>query len=104
MSRSRRKAIVKEVGKLKKVYWRIYRRVNSQIVKNYSLKEWVEPIYYDYYEDDEGDHYAPIPEDIFLEDKVVSPKQLINDYDYSDFTLDYEYTSPNHNTPKLRRK
>ena len=91
MSRSRRKAIVKDVGHLKRVYWRIYRRVNSQIVKNYSLKEWVEPIYYDYYEDDEGDHYAPIPEDIFLEDKVVSPKQLINDYDYSDYRIDYQY-------------
>ena len=133
MSRSRRKAIVKDVGHLKKVYWRIYRRVNNQIVKHFfdnakhrvsCYDNWDDFFMYKNrfiekgyseeeahimaYEEVEDNEDFPICSNCHIdwaeEPCIISPKQLIDDYDYSDYTLDYEYSNPNHNTPKLRRK
>lgn len=63
MSRSYKKAILKDKG-MKKTYWRTVRRVINQAVKN-SLTN--------------PDIIIPIP------------KQIINDYDYCDYIIDYEF-------------
>lgn len=65
MSRSTKLAIVKDKG-LKKLYWKIVRRRINQTVKRF-LKE--------------------DPDDIVL----PHPRECINDYDYSDYTIDYEF-------------
>lgn len=86
MSRSKRKAIVKDKG-LKCLYHKTCRRVIKQSIKRF-LKE--DP-------------------DIIA---IPNPKEIMNDYDYSDYTIDYEYSSWNntsnssHNdwVEKIRRK
>ena len=66
MGKSRKKAIVKDVGHMKDVYWQIHRRTNKQILKN-AVENGAEEI------------------------EFLQPKELVNDYDYSDFTIDMEY-------------
>lgn len=65
MSRSYKKAIVKDRG-LKDYYWKKIRRVTKQIVKSLSI-------------DNSDDILLP------------HPKEVMNDYDYSDYKIDYEY-------------
>ena len=67
MGKSRKKAIVKDVGHMKDIYWQIHRRTNKQILKN----------------------AVEIGNDEIL---FKQAKELINDYDYSDYTIDMEYT------------
>ena len=52
MSRSRKKAIVKDVGHRKKDYWRVHRRVNKEITKHFidSAREFVDCNYDDWEE------------------------------------------------------
>lgn len=66
MGKSRKKAIVKDVGHMKDVYWQAHRRTNKQIFKN-AVENGAEEI------------------------EFLQPKELVNDYDYSDFTIDMEY-------------
>ena len=73
MSRSTKKAIYKDKGYMKGSYWRIYRRVTKQTIY---------------------DHAKYFLTDFLIEDiepNIISPKQLINDYDYSDYRIDYQY-------------
>lgn len=124
MSRSRRKAIIKDVGHRKEDYWRVHRRVNKQINSHfYSSSTHISPQYWmtDYdelyfetiqkYKDlgmtQEEAYYEAIyeHEDDFWFNRLVGnscrhwweepefkqPKELVNDYDYSDYTIDYEY-------------
>ena len=84
MGKSRKKAIVKDVGHMKDIYWQIHRRTNKQILKNAV---------------EIGSDEIPFKQ----------PKELINDYDYSDWTFDFENIdneSPNgkSNQIKYRRK
>ena len=84
MGKSKKKAIVKDVGHMKDIYWQIHRRTNKQILKNAV---------------DSGEE----------EVEFIQPKELINDYDYSDWIFDCEnisYESPNdiQNQIKNRRK
>lgn len=65
MSRSYKKAIYKDKG-LKDIYWKSIRRTTNQKVKEL-LKNEID--------------------EVFLPD----PKSLINDYNYCDYTIDYEY-------------
>lgn len=65
MSRSTKLGIIKDRG-LKKYYWRKVRRIINQTVKRF-LKE--------------------DPDLIML----PHPKSIMNDYDYSDYTIDYEF-------------
>ena len=68
MSRSRKKAIVKDIGHRKREYWRVHRRVNRQLMRtNISDSEF----------------------------ELKSPKELINDYDYCDWIFNAEYGSWN---------
>lgn len=77
MSRSRKKAIVKD--KRLKQYSKIIRRSQNQIIKD-SIKL----------------------EDLFLLE-IPNPKTIINDYDYSDYRFDCEYKrTPN--VLRLRRE
>lgn len=64
--------------------WVVYRRTNKQILKN-AVENGAEEI------------------------EFLQPKELVNDYNYSDFTIDMEYQhyeSPNkvENQKKYRRK
>ena len=122
MSRSRKKAIIKDRGARKNDYWRTYRRVNKQITKHFidSAREFVDCNYNEWDEffkfknffiqegmDPEEAHleaYYHIEDDVIF-GKISSdlyrlwwespeyklPKEVINDWDYSDFRIDYEY-------------
>ena len=84
MGKSRKKAIVKDIGRMKDIYWQVHRRTNKQILKNAV---------------EIGSDEIPFKQ----------PKELINNYDYSDYRIDYEYIdneSPNgiENQIKYRRK
>lgn len=57
MSKSNKKPIVKVKGHLKRLYWRMHRRINK---------------------------IPKIVDDYYLEFK--NPKEIINDYDYNDYT------------------
>lgn len=59
MSRSSKKAIHKDVGFMKKDYWKTVRRVQKQALN--SGKD------------------------------IPNPRSIVNDYDYSDYTFDFEY-------------
>lgn len=120
MSRSRKKAIVKDKGSMKEVYWRVHRRVNKQIVRHFyesathkisCYNNWDD--YFEYrrkfedqgyseeeasmmaYEEVEDNEDFPIcsnfHQDWGEEPNVKFPKELVNDYDYSDYRLDYEW-------------
>jgi hypothetical protein len=65
MSRSYKLAIKKDRG-LKSYYWKKIRRITKQIVKSLSF-------------DNADDIYIP------------NPKEVMNDYDYCDYVIDYEY-------------
>ena len=84
MGKSKKKAIVKDIGHRKNDYWQVHRRTNKQILKN-AVEIGAEEI------------------------EFLQPKELINDYDYSDWTFDFENIdneSPNGiaNQIKYRRK
>lgn len=120
MSRSRKKAIVKDKGPMKEVYWRVHRRANKQIVRHFyesathkisCYNNWDD--YFEYrrkfedqgyseeeasmmaYEEVEDNEDFPIcsnfHQDWGEEPNVKLPKELVNDYDYSDYRLDYEW-------------
>lgn len=121
MSRSRKKAIVKDKGHRKEDYWRVHRRINKQIVKffyksatnrlsNYSnwddyfefRRKFEEQGYSEEeasmmaYEEVEDNEDFPIcsnfHQDWAEEPNIKYPKELVNDYDYSDYIWDMEYT------------
>ena len=84
MGKSKKKAIVKDVGHMKDIYWQIHRRTNKQILKN-AVEIGAEEI------------------------EFLQPKELIDDYDYVDIIWDFENIdneSPNGiaNQIKYRRK
>lgn len=124
MSRSRKKAIIKDVGHRKEDYWRVHRRVNDSNLKhwiessrrlsahNFVIDEFKEFDYlknkyildghgelkaeYDAWEDLEFDlSFSTSASNLFRywweEPEFKRPKELVNDYDYKDWVLDYEY-------------
>jgi len=81
MSRSRKKPIVKDAPKSEKKgsrYWRAVRRVTNQRVKylNEELDEGILPV----------------------------PKEIVNDYDYSDYTSDMRFIDNDEMSEKYSRK
>ena len=64
MSRSYKLAISKDKG-LKDFYWKKVRHVTNQAIKQLNI--------------DSDDNLLP------------HPKEIMNDYDYSDYTIDYEF-------------
>lgn len=86
MSRSTRRAIVKERPRnIKKstLYWRHIRRVIKNKIKSYP---WGHYLYYDCELKDQ----PPIE----LEDTLPDPRSVVNDYDYQDYIIDYEEKQP----------
>lgn len=71
MSRSKRKAIYKDSGVTTAEYWRTIRRIWKQKVDQFYKQENF--MYWDF------------------DDSLPNPKSLINDYDYCDYIVDYEY-------------
>jgi len=81
MSRSRKKPIIKQARrnyKKSSPYWRTVRRVINERIKY--LSEQLE------------------------EKNIPNPKQIINDYDYSDYRFDYRYINDEEITKKESRK
>lgn len=71
MSRSRKKAIVKDNGISTSEYWKPIRRIWKQTINQFYKKER-----FGYWE---------------FDDSLPNPKSLIDDYNYSDYTFDYEH-------------
>lgn len=106
MSRSYRKAIIKERPRNYKkstIYWRRIRRVINQKVSQLKL----------YFDDAKElsmmneDEILGIDDTKFMEDYIPDPKTIINDYDYCDYILDDEHNNSERakqNKQKLRRK
>jgi len=98
MSRSFKKSILKDRPRRHKkssLYWRTIRRVLKNKIKSYGPIEahisWDDGRY-------GSDEYGEmtftgiIPKDTLdLEDTLPDPKSIVNDYDYCDYTIDYEY-------------
>ena len=80
MSRSFRKAVIKDKGKSNSSYNKTVRRVNKSIVKKFKTdyKEIVSETF-DLSNKTEG-----------LEDKIKHPKEIINSYDISDYKTNFE--------------
>ena len=108
MSRSRKKAIFKDKGHRKDDYWRTYRRVTKPVIKkffNYKgmLYDWFyeDMLYSEYvdelidsgYSEDDAHKIANIKSsyDYYMEPEIKSPKEVINDWDYSDYTIKTEF-------------
>lgn len=122
MSRSRKKAILKDVGNLKRNYWKIIRRKNEIVLKSFYSKKhinnywWIseEWIYnFDYnnlikkgIDKETAEHYADLSStfDYYEEPIFVNPKELVNDYDYRDYTTRPEFKSDLESKIKYRRK
>ena len=108
MSRSRKKAITKDKGWMKYGYWRTYRRVTKSAIKkffNYEKEayDWLyeEMLFSEYVDEliDKGynkeDAYIianlETSYDYYLEPELKSPKEVINDWDYLDYTIKTEF-------------
>ena len=108
MSRSRKKAIYRDKGHRKDDYWRTYRRVTKPVIKkffNYKgmLYDWFyeDMLYSEYvdeliasgYSEDDAHKIANIKSsyDYYIEPEIKSPKEVINDWDYSDYTIKTEF-------------
>jgi hypothetical protein len=81
MSRSRRKPVVKDKPRNEKSgakYWRTVRRVTNEKVK--------------YLNEALDDETLPIP------------KEIVNDYDYSDYNIDYRFNKDEEMSKKESRK
>lgn len=108
MSRSRKKAIIKDRGGRKNDYWRTYRRVTKSAIKKFfnyekEVYDWLyEEMLFSEYVDElldrglsEEEAYiianTKVSYDYFLEPELKSPKEVINDWDYSDYTIKTEF-------------
>jgi len=82
MSRSRRQPIIKDRSRNEKKstsYWRRVRRVINNFVSS-------------------------IKYDIELEETLPKPKEIINDYDYCDYVIDYRHGSDYFKESKKKAK
>jgi len=85
MSRSRKKAIYKDSWKGRtSFYWKTIRRKHNQLISQFYKKER-----FGYWE---------------FDDSLPNPKTIVNDYDYSDYTIDYEHRDSRCFTDKERLK
>lgn len=120
MSRSTKKAILKDCGHMKDVYWKVHRRTNKKIVKHFfesarhrvtkydnwdDFFEYKKKFQKEGYSEEEAHLMASYEvednEDFPLcsnchidwaeEPDVKYPKELINDWDYCDYIIDEEY-------------
>lgn len=95
MSRSFRKAVIKEKGKFNSSYNKTVRRVNKSIVKQFKTNyQEIEPLEYneekeEYFKPEFFDGYTGFSL-IGPEDKIKHPKEIINDYDISDHKTNFE--------------
>lgn len=72
MSRSRKKAIYKDSWKGRtSFYWKTIRRKHNQLISQFYKKDR-----FGYWE---------------FDDSLPDPKTIVNDYDYSDYTVNHEY-------------
>ena len=93
MSKSRKKAIIKD--KKDSTYWR---RIRSNI--NQRVRQFKDEVV------NKESFHADCLEDAKIldsEDTLPNPKSLVNDYDYCDHYIDYEYNNSKDKT-KMQRK
>lgn len=99
MSRSYKKAIVKDNGS-KDIYWKTIRRVVKNTIKKFSnTKYYEENIELNYSEPD-----VFVKDEKELEDMIKQPKEIINDYNYSDYTIDFEHKKWNNEYLKIKNR
>ena len=93
MSRSRKKAILKDKGNSD--YNKTIRRINKQIVNQFKINyQEIEPLEYneekeEYFKPEFFDGYSGFYL-IEPEQQLKNPKEIINDYDISDFKTNFE--------------
>lgn len=93
MSRSYKKAIIKDKGEWN--YNKIVRRVTKQIVRSFKNK-WKDVVSKDLDLSNRTEN---------LEQDIPNSREIVNDYDYCDFIIDWEYTLRDpKQTIKNRRK
>jgi len=102
MSRSYKKAILKDKGS-KKLYWKTIRRVIKHIInKNRNYPKYQEELNYGDPEEFGWDEYI---DEKGIEDQIPDPKIIIDDYNYCDYIIDMEHDDYYKNRrDKYRRK
>lgn len=105
MSRSRKKAIVKDNGS-KKIYWKTIRRVVKNTIKKFSNdKTYLVNRDLDYMDLDELEEYVEVYKDEkVLDDIIPSPKEIVNDYTYCDHTIDYEHEKWSNDEHRIKNR
>ena len=102
MGKSYKKSIIKDKGE--RNYNKIVRRVNKSIVNDFK-RESTSLYAIDGEESENAENYWEKPD---LESKIKNPKTIVNDYDYCDYIIDYEYTIKGEkykeNREKFKRK
>jgi len=90
MSRSYKKAIIKDNGS-KDIYWKTIRRVVKNTIKKfYNAKYYQINRELNYSEPDVFGWDDDFKNEKELEDMIKQPKEMIDDYNYSDYTIDME--------------
>jgi hypothetical protein len=85
MSRSKKLAIIKD--KKDNTYWRRIRSRINQIVRQFKDEKINRPIFH-------MDNDCPEDAKILdSEDTIPNPKSLVNDYDYRDYFIDFEFNN-----------
>lgn len=103
MSRSYKKAIVKDNGS-KDIYWKTIRRVVKYTIKKFTnAKYYKDNIELNYAEPDVfgWDDYKDEKE---LHNMIKQPREIIDDYNYSDYTIDFEYKKWSNEEYKIKNR
>ena len=92
MGKSYKKAIIHDKGMTNSSYNRKVRRVNNSIVKSIKSIDECYDLNSEFLDvlDNESDlnFLQSLPN--YVEDTIKNPKQIINDYDFRDYTFNYE--------------
>lgn len=98
MSRSYKKSIFKDKG-FKDIYWKTIRRITKNIIKTYNTNHYVntQDINMDY-----SDEFDLNFDEKELDYIIRNPKEIINDYNYCDYIINYEYYE--NDKEKLKKK
>lgn len=90
MSRSYKKAIVKDNGS-KDIYWKTIRRVVKNTIKKFSNAKYYQINRELNYGEPDVFGWDDYKDEKELEDMIKQPKEIIDDYNYSDYTIDFEH-------------
>ena len=103
MSRSRKKAIVKDNGS-KKIYWKTIRRVVKHTIKKFTNAKLYEENIELNYGEPEVFGWEEYKDEKVLDDMIPKPKEIINDYTYCDHTIDYEHEKWSNDEHRIKNR